>query len=132
VAPFYNVVKCFILTPLQSQLEEALVLFEEISNLPIFKQAALVLFLNKVDLLQEKLQNGMSPIRRYYPDYTGNETDVRAAQAYLAAKFRSLYRNKEKELHIHFTTATNTSFLDVTMRSVRRMILHHNLETVLL
>jgi guanine nucleotide-binding protein subunit alpha len=126
------VVKCFILTPLQSQLEEALVLFKEISNLATFKQAALVLFLNKVDLLQDKLRNGMSPIRRYHPDYTGDETDVQAAQAYLADKFRSLYRNKEKELHIHFTTATDTSFLDLTMRSVRKTILHHNLEAVLL
>lgn len=121
-----------LLTRLQSQVEEALMLFRDISNLPIFKRAALVLFLNKVDLLQEKLQMGMSPIARYYPDYTGDPADVQAGQAYFATKFKRLYRDPDKQLYIHFTNATDTDILQFTMDSVQLMILQHNFNTILL
>jgi guanine nucleotide-binding protein subunit alpha len=116
----------------QSQTDEALALFKEVSNLSIFKRAALVLFLNKIDLLRWKLQTGMSPVRRYYPDYRADPTDVKACQAYFADKFKRLYRDKEKQLYIQFTTATDTDLLTVTMESVRRMILQHNFATMIL
>jgi guanine nucleotide-binding protein subunit alpha len=107
-------------------------LFNEISNLPIFKAAALVLFLNKIDLLSEKLEMGMSPIVRYYPDFEGDPTDVAAGQAYFADKFKRLFRDPEKILYIHFTNATDTGFLNKTMDSVQLMILQHNFQKILL
>jgi guanine nucleotide-binding protein subunit alpha len=107
-------------------------LFKEISNLPIFKAAALVLFLNTIDLLSEKLQMGMSPIARYYPDFAGAADDVAAGQTYFAEKFRRLFRDPAKTLYIHFTNATDTAFLDKTMDSVQLMILQHNFKTLLL
>jgi guanine nucleotide-binding protein subunit alpha len=107
-------------------------LFKEISNLPIFKNAALVLFLNKIDLLSEKLQMGMSPIARYYPDFTGDPADVAAGQSYFADKFKRLFRDPDKTLYIHFTNATDTSFLNKTMESVQLMILQHNFKTLML
>jgi guanine nucleotide-binding protein subunit alpha, other len=107
-------------------------LFNEISNLPIFKEAALVLFLNKIDLLSEKLQSGMSPIARYYPDFDGAADSLAAGQAYFAEKFKRLFRDPEKILYIHFTNATDTAFLDKTMDSVQNMILQHNFQKLML
>jgi len=91
-----------------------------------------VLFLNKIDLLSEKLQMGMSPIARYYPDFAGDAGDVAAGQAYFAEKFKRLFRVPDKTLYIHFTNATDTAFLDKTMNSVQVMILQHNFKTFLL
>jgi guanine nucleotide-binding protein subunit alpha len=118
--------------PNQSQVDEALMLFKEISNLPIFKSAALILFLNKIDLLSEKLESGMSPIGRYYPDFTGEPGDVAAGQAFFEEKFKRLFRDKDKALYIHFTNATDTAFLNKTMDSVQLMILQHNFKTLML
>jgi guanine nucleotide-binding protein subunit alpha len=110
-------------------MEEALMLFDEIANSKYFKQASFILFLNKIDLLQEKLQNGISPIRRYYPDFKGNPTDVLAGQKYFADKFRRIRRREtENPIFIHFTNATDTSLLKMTMKSVDSMILKGNLE----
>jgi guanine nucleotide-binding protein subunit alpha, other len=108
------------------------VLFKELSNSPFLKKAALVLFLNKIDLLLEKLQTGMSPIGRYFQDYTDDPTDVKAGQKYFAHKFKRLYRDTEKMLYIHFTNATDTNLLKVTMDSVQLMILQHNFRTLML
>jgi len=118
--------------PSQSQVEEALMLFNDISNLPIFKDAALVLFLNKIDLLEEKLESGMSPIARYYPDYTGAPDNLAAGQAFFAEKFKRLFHDPDKTLYIHFTNATDTAFLDKTMESVQIMILQHNFKKLIL
>jgi len=106
-------------------------LFKQISSLSEFKRAALVLFLNKIDLLQWKLKAGMSPVRRYYPDYKADPTDVKACQNYFAEKFKQLYRDTEKRLYIHFTTATEAT-IKATIESARLMILQHNLSDLIL
>jgi guanine nucleotide-binding protein subunit alpha, other len=124
-------VKCSTDT-LQNQMDEALMLFKQISNSPYFKQATMILFLNKIDLLQEKLQSGMSPIKRYYADYEGDPRDTQAGQEYFANKFKSLYRGAEEKLYIHFTNAIDTKLLRVTMKSVQNTILQHNFNTIIL
>jgi len=116
----------------KSQTDEALELFKEISNLYVFKRAALVLFLNKIDLLRWKLEVGISPVRRFYPDYTADPADFHACQAYFADKFKRLYNDPEKKLYVHFTNATDTDLLKVTMVSVQRMILQNSFTRVLL
>jgi len=115
-----------------NQMDEALQIFQDISNSPVFIGAALILFLNKLDLLQEKLQLGLSPIRKYYPNYTGHPKDVKAGQEYFAEKFKKLYRNREKPLYTHFTTAIDNTLLNKTMTSVQKMILEHNFNTFIL
>ena len=113
-------------------MDEALNIFKEISNLSYFKRSALILFLNKVDLLEEKLGAGMSPIQRYDTKYTGGATDVKAAKEYFAKRFESLIRDPKKYVYIHYTDATDTEQLNVTMTSVRATIMQHQFETLIL
>jgi guanine nucleotide-binding protein subunit alpha, other len=112
-------------------MTEALMLFEQISNSRYFEQASLILFLNKMDLFREKLKSGISPISRYFSDYHGANRDVKAGQAFFAEKFKTLLR-KKKELYIHFTNATDTNLLKVTMKSVQDMIVQRNLNQLIL
>ena len=113
-------------------MHEALMLFESIANSRYFERAALILFLNKLDLFRDKLASGMSPITKYFPEYTGRPDDVPAAQEFFAKKFRNLVRNPNKEVYVHYTTATDTDLLKKTMDSVQDMIVQRNLNALIL
>jgi len=116
----------------QNQMAEALFLFDQIANSQYFAKSALILFLNKIDLFREKITSGMSPIYRYFPDYRGRETDVDAGQQFFADKFKKLVKDNKKEIYIHFTNATDTNLLKVTMKAVQDMIVQRNLNTLIL
>ena len=105
-------------------------LFESIVNTSWFKRSSIILFLNKVDLFKEKLEH--SPVTEYFPDYQGSNTDFDAACHFFSDKFRDLNRNREKEIYIHFTNATDTNLLKVTMQSVQDMIIQNNLNNLIL
>lgn len=115
-----------------NQMHEALMLFESIANSKYFEKAALILFLNKVDLFREKLLTGSSPINKHFPDYYGKPNDIDAAQEFFANKFRNLVRAPKKELYVHYTTATDTDLLKKTMASVQDMIVQRNLNALIL
>src|ERR1700712_3589287 len=113
-------------------MSEALMLFEQISNSTYFTKSALILFLNKMDLFQEKLSSGMSPIHKDFPDYHGATTDVGTAQKFFADRFKALVRKQEKEVYVHYTNATDTDLLKKTMVSVQDIIVKRNLKKLIL
>lgn len=111
-------------------MQEALMLFESILELPWFKKSSIILFLNKIDVFQQKLAD--KPIREYFPDYAGADTDVKAAREYFAKKFRNINRNPNREIYIHYTNATDTNLLSITMGSVQDTIIQNNLNRYIL
>lgn len=113
----------------QNQMTEAIMLFESIVNTSWFKRSSIILFLNKVDLFKEKLES--SAVRDYFPDYVGGN-DYDTACQFFAEKFRDLNRNRDKEIYIHFTNATDTNLLRITMQSVQDMIIQNNLNNLIL
>ncbi|KAH9866022.1 hypothetical protein J1614_008586 [Plenodomus biglobosus] len=115
-----------------NQMHEALMLFESISNSKYFEKSALILFLNKIDLFREKIAGGMSPICNVFPDYTGAPTDIEAGMEFFAHKFRNLVRQPKKEVYVHYTNATDTNLLKITMASVQDMIVQRNLNALIL
>ncbi|PKS07835.1 hypothetical protein jhhlp_006443 [Lomentospora prolificans] len=114
-----------------NQMNEALMLWESIANSHWFAKSALILFLNKMDLFKEKLSK--SPITDHgFTDYLGPKDDWKAASKYFLDKFRALNRNNEKEIYGHFTNATDTNLLKITMTSVQDMIIQRNLKQLIL
>jgi guanine nucleotide-binding protein subunit alpha len=112
-------------------MNEALMLWESIANSHWFTKSALILFLNKMDLFKEKLSK--SPITEHgFSDYHGPPEDWKAASKYFMDKFRALNRNPEKEIYGHFTNATDTNLLKITMGSVQDMIIQRNLKQLIL
>ena len=83
-----------------------------------------------MDLFQEKLVD--KPIRDYFPDYSGADEDVEAAKAYFAKKFRGLNRTPDREIYVHYTNATDTNLLKITMKSVQDTIIQNNLNKYIL
>ncbi|TPX17583.1 uncharacterized protein E0L32_012117 [Thyridium curvatum] len=114
-----------------NQMNEALMLWESIANSHWFTKSALILFLNKMDLFKEKLAK--SPITKHgFTDYHGPADDWKQASKYFMDKFRALNRNPEKEIYGHFTNATDTNLLKITMGSVQDMIIQRNLKQLIL
>lgn len=106
-------------------------LWESIANSQWFARSALILFLNKMDLFKEKLEN--SPISKHgFSDYIGDQKDWKAVSKYFMDKFRALNRNPSKEIYGHFTNATDTNLLKITMSSVQDMIIQRNLNQLIL
>ena len=69
-------------------------LFKTISNSRWFTKTALILFLNKIDLLKAKLET--SPISEYFPDYEGGGTNLDAACKFFQTKFLQLNQNPKQ------------------------------------
>ncbi|KAL9631481.1 MAG: hypothetical protein Q9204_004213 [Flavoplaca sp. TL-2023a] len=122
--------QCLVEDKTANQMQEALLLFESIMSLTWFKRSSIILFLNKIDLFKEKLAD--KPIKDYFPDYTGSDDDYNAASQYFANRFRSLNRTEDREIYVHFTNATDTNLLKITMQSVQDTIIQSNLNVLIL
>ena len=66
--------------PTSNQMQDAMALWDGVCSSQWFKDTSLILFLNKSDLFAEKLDR--FPIRHYFPDYEGGDTDVAAGKEY--------------------------------------------------
>ncbi|CAH7675481.1 guanine nucleotide binding protein, alpha [Phakopsora pachyrhizi] len=113
-----------------NQMQEALMLFDTITNSQWFTQTSMILFLNKTDVFKQKLF--YSPISRYFPDYQGGDTDYEAARSYFKNRFVRLNRSTKKEIYTHYTCATDTSMMRVVMASVTDIIITRNLQSIIL
>jgi guanine nucleotide-binding protein subunit alpha len=122
--------QCLVEDKDANQMQEALMLFESICNSQWFIRTSIILFLNKIDLFKQKLS--VSPLKDYFPDYTGDPGSYKQASEFFQDSFKRLNRNPSKDIYIHFTNATDTNLLKITMASVQDMILQRNLSIFVL
>jgi guanine nucleotide-binding protein subunit alpha len=109
-------------------MEEAMTIFDTIVNSRWFTKTAIILFLNKVDLLKAKLTK--SPIHKYFPNFAGNPESWKDVGNYFLKRLKKLNRNPDKNIYSFFTTATDTNLLRITMESVQLMLIRQGLESV--
>lgn len=107
----------------QNRMTESLVLFDSIINSRWFARTSVVLFLNKIDVFTEKL--AYSPLKDYFPDYTGGD-DIKNAAKYILWRFNKLNRN-HVTIYPHLTQATDTSNIRVVFAAVKETILQNSL-----
>ena len=98
-----------------NRMQEALTLFDSISNSRWFTKTSIILFLNKIDRFKEKLP--VSPMKNYFPDYEGGD-DYAAACDYVLNRFVSLNQHETKQIYTHFTCATDTTQIRFVMAAV--------------
>lgn len=114
-----------------NRLSESLNIFETIVNNRVFSNVSIILFLNKTDLLEEKVKT--ISIRDYFPQYEGNPHELSDVQQFLVQCFRDKRRDQQhKPLYHHFTTAINTENIRLVFRDVKDTILHDNLKQLML
>uniref|UniRef100_A0A673I3I7 Guanine nucleotide-binding protein subunit alpha-13-like n=1 Tax=Sinocyclocheilus rhinocerous TaxID=307959 RepID=A0A673I3I7_9TELE len=114
-----------------NRLTESLSIFETIVNNRVFANVSIILFLNKTDLLEEKVNN--VNIKDYFPEFTGEPHNLLDVQKFLVDCFRNKRREpQQKPLYHHFTTAINTENIRLVFRDVKDTILHDNLKQLML
>ena len=122
--------QCLVEDQTANQMNEALMLFESLVNGEWFKNKPIILFLNKIDLFRAKLP--VSSVKARFPDYQGQDDDEEAAKKYFADRFRAINRTATREIYIHFTNATDTNLLKVTMQSVQDLLIQQNISNLVL
>ncbi|KAJ8254500.1 hypothetical protein COCON_G00211120 [Conger conger] len=114
-----------------NRLRESLDIFETIVNNRVFSSVSVILFLNKTDLLEEKVPR--VSITDYFPEFQGEAQRLADVQKFLVECFRAKRRDQQqKPLYHHFTTAINTENIRLVFRDVKDTILHDNLKQLML
>jgi GTPase SAR1 family protein len=105
-----------------NRMDESLNLFEYICTNKWLLNTPIVLFLNKTDLLQEKIQR--SPLTICFPNYNGPNT-YNSAIDHIKKKFENLHPKKLK-LYIHLTCAVDTTNIQWVFDIVSDIIIRLN------
>ncbi|TEB29259.1 heterotrimeric G-protein alpha subunit, GPA2-like protein [Coprinellus micaceus] len=112
--------QCLVEDKDANQMQDAMTIWDSICHSQWFKQTSIILFLNKNDLFEQKIQT--SDIKNFFPDFDGEAADAKAGREYFKKRFGKLAqkagRSKEREIYIHITTATDTAMLRVVMAAV--------------
>ncbi|KAJ7079405.1 heterotrimeric G protein alpha subunit [Mycena belliarum] len=109
----------------QNRMTESLALFGSVINTYWFKNTSIILFLNKIDVFEAKLQ--IVPLDVHFPKYTGDEDNVNEAAAFILDQF--MQKNRAGlNVYPHLTQATDTSNIRRVFTSVQENILQNTLK----
>uniref|UniRef100_A0A8C5DEJ0 Guanine nucleotide-binding protein subunit alpha n=1 Tax=Gouania willdenowi TaxID=441366 RepID=A0A8C5DEJ0_GOUWI len=110
----------------ENRMEESKALFRTIITYPWFKNSSVILFLNKKDLLEEKIL--YSHLVDYFPEYDGPQRDPQAGREFILKMFVDLNPDNDKIIYSHFTCATDTENIRFVFAAVKDTILQLNLK----
>lgn len=109
-----------------NRIDEALDLFNQTCNDKWLRNTAMILFLNKSDLLEKKLES--SRFSDYDPGYEGANTMEEVA-ARIELMFKQQNLNKKRPVYAHITCATNPENVKHVFNSVKDIILTRSLQS---
>lgn len=131
-----------------NRLEESRNIFDTIVNHRTFAEVSTILFLNKMDLLEDKVIRKKVDISRYFEDEFRDKADIRKYVASFGGDPFSLsdvknfilylfvtkqkFLHSQKPIYHHFTTAVNTKNIQYVFASVKETILRKNLSALML
>ncbi|XP_019957312.1 guanine nucleotide-binding protein G(o) subunit alpha-like [Paralichthys olivaceus] len=116
--------------PSRNRLQESLQLFTSVCTNTVFNSTSLILFMNKTDLFRKKILYSGRHLRIYLSGYTGADSNVDAAAHHITAMFSSCNSSPDKPVYHHFTTATDTTNIQVVFHMVIDQIIRENLAAV--
>lgn len=108
-----------------NRMVEALNLFEEICNSRWFTNKSMVLFLNKRDLFEKKI-NAVK-LTECFPDFDGDCQSFKETSQYIQEQFESKNRTSS-EIYAHVTCATDTTNVAFVFNAVQDIVIKDSLE----
>ncbi|KAK9453213.1 guanine nucleotide binding protein, alpha subunit [Dipodascopsis uninucleata] len=108
----------------QNRMLESMILFDSVVNSRWFVRTSIVLFLNKIDIFQEKLKK--VALSSWFHDYDGGD-DLHKAAKFILWRFTQLNRSG-LNIYPHLTQATNTSNIRLVFAAVEETILQNSLK----
>ncbi|KAG1727532.1 guanine nucleotide binding protein, alpha subunit [Suillus lakei] len=113
-----------------NRLEDSFILWKAICSSKLLSRTILILFLNKMDILEQKIRHGVM-VKRFLPSYGDRPNEMNDVVKYLRQKFKDTVRYCSPEprvCHIYPTSVTDTKTMSVTLISVRDGILREHLK----
>ncbi|KAF8825318.1 hypothetical protein HHX47_DHR7000513 [Lentinula edodes] len=120
--------------PRTNRIDDSLQLFTQICSSPLLKNAHLVLFLNKTDLLRAKLDNGLR-VQKYITSFGERANDYETVVQYFRAHFLQVHRRNNENrrvLYTHFTSVVDTKATQRIIGNVRDSIFRGYLQSAAL
>jgi hypothetical protein len=111
-----------------NRMMEAITLFDEIINNRFFLNSAVILFLNKKDLFQEKIKKVDPKTVEVFKDFPGGLGDYELGVKYFLGKFLEMNRQPDKEIYHHVTCATDSQNVQVVFNACKDIILKQNIK----
>jgi GTPase SAR1 family protein len=104
-------------------MRESISMFEQILKSPWFKETYFFLFLNKLDILEEKVKR--SPLRSHFPAFKGRDGSADDAKEFIFKMYLDVTPDM-RDMYTHFTRATDSCFA-LVFSSVQSTILRNQL-----
>ncbi|KAF9514520.1 hypothetical protein BS47DRAFT_1328920 [Hydnum rufescens UP504] len=113
--------------PRVNRIKDSLELWKSLTSNSILKDVPIVLFLNKCDLLRAKLDSNVF-LNKHITSYNG-PNDFQNVAEYLLKRFEKIGRNTfpSRDIHVHFTTATDTSSTCSILARVSDLVIREQL-----
>ncbi|VDM40680.1 unnamed protein product [Toxocara canis] len=108
----------------QNRMIQSQQIFKTIVQSDYFKNASIVLFLNKFDIFQEKIK--YTSLKKCWPEYNGDDS-VEDCTKFLQKQFQRCVPNRQKYFAF-VTTATDTNNIDLVFGSAVAHIVNQNLK----
>ncbi|KAK7889742.1 hypothetical protein WMY93_025302 [Mugilogobius chulae] len=102
-----------------NRMNESLSLFEIIIHSKWFHSTSIILFLNKTDILADKIKT--SDLKKYFSHFNGERGNEEAAQNFIKQMYED--RSLDKTLYQHFTCATDTNNIRKVFADVKDTVL---------
>ncbi|KAI0824282.1 G-alpha-domain-containing protein [Trametes gibbosa] len=118
--------------PKVNRLEDSITLWREVCQSALLAKTTLILFLNKMDILQATLAAGIRVIK-YVPSYGDQPNDVQHVTKYFRDKFRGYHKRhspKPRPFYWHETSVIDTRSTAAILVGVREGILRAHLQSV--
>ncbi|KAL1730434.1 guanine nucleotide binding protein, alpha subunit [Schizophyllum commune] len=142
-APFFDDVEAIIfLAPISAfdqvlvedknvnRLEDSVLLWKAVCQNKLLANVDLVLFLNKCDILEAKLNSGIR-FAKYVRSYGDRENSFSAVSKYLQSKFTAIHREYSpptRKFYAFCTSVTDTQTTSGIIASVRDMVIRQHLK----
>eukprot|EP00300_Choanocystis_sp_HF-7_P029954 c3827_g1_i1.p1 GENE.c3827_g1_i1~~c3827_g1_i1.p1 ORF type:complete len:212 (+),score=64.24 c3827_g1_i1:604-1239(+) len=120
-----------------NRVVESINLFKQVANLPNFRSAFFVLFLNKADLFDQKFPSAHEDLRKVFPNYPPGGLEINRAKEFLTQTWRDIWFQmwpEEREadeqscrLMIHWTNATDPEVMQIAFEAVHKKVIKDNL-----
>ncbi|XP_051558809.1 guanine nucleotide-binding protein subunit alpha-12-like isoform X1 [Myxocyprinus asiaticus] len=114
----------------ENRLVESLNVFEVVVNNRLILNTPIILFLNQMDLLVEKIQT--VDIRKNFPEFQGDPHKLEDVQAFLVQSFDRKRGNNRQPVFHHFITAVDTENIRLVFHTVKDMLLQRSLKDFML
>ncbi|XP_072760528.1 guanine nucleotide-binding protein G(q) subunit alpha isoform X6 [Anoplolepis gracilipes] len=105
----------------ENRMEESKALFKTIITYPWFQHSSVILFLNKKDLLEEKIM--YSHLVDYFPEYDGPKQQDVPAREFILKVYLNCNPDPDRMCYSHFTCATDTENIKLVFCAVKDTIM---------